>query len=294
MSLEIMIPKSSLLNIGCGNRFHPAWTNLDFYSDSKEVISWDLRKGVPFSDSSFEVVYHSHLLEHFPRTAGRGLIQECFRVLKPGGILRVAVPDLERIARHYLATLERALEGAESGAADHEWMTLELYDQAVRTRPGGEIQEYLASKNLPNEAFILERWGNEASSLIDSIRNTVPQPGQSVLKNLIRLFRRLVERPSAVRERFVRILLGADYPLLELGRFRTGGSIHQWMYDRISLAALLGSCGFVETRQCSATESSVPDWTSYQLDTASDGTVYKPDSLFMEGRKSALQMPVPR
>jgi predicted SAM-dependent methyltransferase len=55
-------------------------------------------------------VYYSHLLEHFPKHEAQGFTQECYRVLKPRGIIRVAVPDLERIARMYLQALERALQ----------------------------------------------------------------------------------------------------------------------------------------------------------------------------------------
>ena len=84
-----------MLNLGCGGRFHPEWTNIDFYSSGGAVIAHDLNLGIPFPDSSFDVVYHSHVLEHFPKAKARRFIAECVRVLKPGGILRVVVPDLE-------------------------------------------------------------------------------------------------------------------------------------------------------------------------------------------------------
>jgi SAM-dependent methyltransferase len=293
MSLQKNELKNGMLNIGCGNRIHPAWTNIDFFSNAPEVVAWDLRKGIPFPDASFEVVYHSHVLEHFQRREGGGLMRECFRVLKPGGVLRVAVPDLEAIARQYLASLEEALAGSENGAANHEWMTLELYDQAVRTQPGGEILKYLGAGKLPNEAFILKRWGNEATPLIESLRNQSAQPSKaaSPLKKSLRRAARFLCRPGCVREAFARLFLGTDYALLELGRFRSGGSIHQWMYDRVSLAALFQACGFVEIRPCGAAESCVRDWAAFHLDTEPDGAVYKPDSLFMEGRKPALPDP---
>jgi len=57
------------------------------------------------------------------------------------------------------------------------------------------------------------------------------------------------------------------------------------MYDRYSLRLLLQRCGFTEITQRTATESGIPAWTSFHLDTAPDSTVYKPDSLYMEAIK---------
>jgi ubiquinone/menaquinone biosynthesis C-methylase UbiE len=89
------------LNLGCGSRFHPTWTNLDAISSNAAVRACDLNKGIPFPDNSFQVVYHSHVLEHFPKDKAFELMQECRRVLETGGVIRVAVPDLEQIVRMY-------------------------------------------------------------------------------------------------------------------------------------------------------------------------------------------------
>ncbi|QUY40607.1 hypothetical protein [Acaryochloris marina] len=57
------------------------------------------------------------------------------------------------------------------------------------------------------------------------------------------------------------------------------------MYDRYSLARLLKECGFEQITQRSATESYIPGWSSFNLDTEADGNIYKPDSLYMEAIK---------
>jgi hypothetical protein len=57
------------------------------------------------------------------------------------------------------------------------------------------------------------------------------------------------------------------------------------MYDRVSLAALFKSCGLVEVCRRSAAESHVEGWAAFHLGTEPDGTVYKPDSVFLEGIK---------
>jgi hypothetical protein len=59
------------------------------------------------------------------------------------------------------------------------------------------------------------------------------------------------------------------------------------MYDRYSLASLLQKCGLGKIVQRTASESYISNWTNFNLDTELDGTVYKPDSLFMEAVKPA-------
>ena len=118
-----------LLNLGCGNSYHSDWVNLDLLPQSPEVTQADISKGIPYPNASVDVVYHSHLLEHLNRPDSKQLIADCFRVLKPGGTLRVAVPDLEQIAKQYLLTLETAWKTpSQECLANHNWMQLELLD----------------------------------------------------------------------------------------------------------------------------------------------------------------------
>ena len=57
------------------------------------------------------------------------------------------------------------------------------------------------------------------------------------------------------------------------------------MYDRWSLRVLLERTGFHEIKVCAASESQISDFDRYRLDLNADGSVRKPDSLFMEARK---------
>ncbi|MEO6453267.1 MAG: methyltransferase domain-containing protein, partial [Ginsengibacter sp.] len=149
-----------LLNLGCGSHYvvSPDWTNVDFNSNDLHVISHDLSQGIPFKDNTFDMIYHSHVLEHFSKSDGVKFVNECFRVLKPGGILRVAIPDLEQITRNYLKFLELGLKDPHDPLieANYDWMLLEMYDQTVRNISGGEMLKYLHQENLINEEFIYE------------------------------------------------------------------------------------------------------------------------------------------
>src|SRR6266852_2798057 len=71
---------------------------------SPSILIRDVRKPLPFSDGSVTAVYASHVLEHLYREEGQRLIAESFRVLAPGGILRIVVPDLRAIVEEYLGS----------------------------------------------------------------------------------------------------------------------------------------------------------------------------------------------
>jgi len=109
------------LNIGCGTSGIEGWVNID---NSPSVLlsrlplgrrifhtpDWphgvrraDVRKRIPFPDSSVSCIYSSHTFEHFTYEESRAVARECFRVLRPGGVLRIVVPDLGIMVRDYLA-----------------------------------------------------------------------------------------------------------------------------------------------------------------------------------------------
>lgn len=88
-----------MLNLGCGSRHHKDWVNIDFISNNKDILAYDLLKGIPYKDDNFDVIYHSHLIEHFPQENAVNFIKECYRVLKPNGIIRIATPNLEEIVK---------------------------------------------------------------------------------------------------------------------------------------------------------------------------------------------------
>lgn len=99
--------KTIKLNIGCGDNIHPEWLNLD-YSPAKGVKKINVKRKLPFANSSVDIIYHSHLLEHLQKPQAAKFITECHRILKKGGIMRVAVPDLQTICKEYLKNLELA------------------------------------------------------------------------------------------------------------------------------------------------------------------------------------------
>ncbi|MEP7343522.1 MAG: methyltransferase domain-containing protein [Acidobacteriota bacterium] len=281
----------TLLNLGCGQRFcaDTSWTNVDFNSADGRVIAHDLRRKLPFDDNTFDAVYHSHVLEHFTRSDGRRFVAECGRVLKPAGVLRVAVPDGAQICRLYLDALAKLEAGESEWQGRYDWMMLELYDQTVRTFSGGEMAGYLRRRELPDEDFILARIGNVGREIIDSARKTegkIEQASVSRRPTWRRWARLLKGGPERWRQQLKLALLSEqEREALSLGLFRLGGEVHQWMYDGHSLRQLLESAGFVDVHRCGATESRIENWATYHLDVDPNGAEHAPSSVYMEARK---------
>jgi predicted SAM-dependent methyltransferase len=66
-------------------------------------VRYGSAKRLPFPDASAEAIYSSHMLEHLSRADSGQFLRECRRVLAPGGIIRIAVPDLRAIVSEYAA-----------------------------------------------------------------------------------------------------------------------------------------------------------------------------------------------
>jgi predicted SAM-dependent methyltransferase len=156
----------AILNLGCGSKTsdHPGVTNIDwsYYlklgrsrfgrrmgeallrgerlerlkSIPDNILVHDLAKGIPADDRSVDVVYHSHMLEHLDRSAVPHFLREAFRVLKPGGVHRIVVPDLERLVKEYLESLRLCTQtGSPSG---HDKFVEALFEQSVRKASAGQ------------------------------------------------------------------------------------------------------------------------------------------------------------
>jgi|ERR1035437_933412 predicted SAM-dependent methyltransferase len=286
--------KLNYLNIGCGNKFHKDWTNIDIESNSPFVISYNLLNGLPFADEKFEVIYHSQLLEHFPREKALDFIKECYRVLKPDGIIRIVVPDLEYIVNEYKNQLnENVSNPSEVSLANYDWSMLELYDQTVRNYSGGQMAEYLKQAEIINEKEILDRIGIGGRKLreqyVSQNNTSINKPKDSGVLGLVKKIKRFMVkinfRPKSFRPRLLKfILTNTEFKCLKLGKFRLSGEIHFWMYDRFSLKMILERGGFKQISFKSPLESEIPDWASYELD-VKNGSIYDPNSLFIEGIK---------
>lgn len=120
-----MTTPSNLLNLsrmhlGCGSIIADDFINVDgSFPGIKEVIDegrvyavdgkpntfilkHDLRNGIPSKPKSLDVIYHSHFLEHLTREESLIFLKNCEHHLKPGGHMRVVVPDFQLWCQNYI------------------------------------------------------------------------------------------------------------------------------------------------------------------------------------------------
>ena len=88
------------LHLGSGGHPLDGWVNVDIIGMGPDLY-WDLRSGIPFPDGSASAVFLEHVCEHFTLTDDLDLLDECHRVLAPGGIVRIGVPDFGRYLESY-------------------------------------------------------------------------------------------------------------------------------------------------------------------------------------------------
>ncbi len=89
------------LHLGCGRRIMPGWVNVDAVAGAGIDLVWDLRYRLPFATRSATMIYSEHLLEHLPKRDALALLAESYRILEPGGRIRIGVPDAELYLRAY-------------------------------------------------------------------------------------------------------------------------------------------------------------------------------------------------
>jgi SAM-dependent methyltransferase len=91
------------MNWGCGEYPEPGWTNSDIKETPGIDISCDIRDGLPLERDTFDYIVSHHALPEIPMTEIVGVLEELRRVLKPGGVLRISLPDLDKGIQAYLA-----------------------------------------------------------------------------------------------------------------------------------------------------------------------------------------------
>jgi SAM-dependent methyltransferase len=232
---------------------------------------------LPFATDSADVVYNSHFLEHVPRASVPKFLNECRRVLKVGGQLRIVIPDLENICRTYLA---------ERDAGHHEradFVVLELIDQCVRKQSGGELGRYYdeiqtnSDKQSQMAAYVTERTGHVLELPVSD--NESP----SIRK--LGFMARMLPKFRAIRMRAALSLLPPEFRKQNVSLAEVGET-HQWMWDFHMLRETLAECGFRNIARFDFKTSGIPNFPVESLDIGLNGGPRKGTaSLYVEATK---------
>lgn len=95
------------LHLGCGaHTMGDGWTNIDMLPSvptGHHYICHDLSNGLPkqIEDNSIDFIFNEHFLEHLSYPQAEILLKDCYNKLKPGGTIRIVIPDLEYIIKKY-------------------------------------------------------------------------------------------------------------------------------------------------------------------------------------------------
>lgn len=270
---------NAFVNIACGDTYIKSWLNLDFSPHSSDVRQADLLKRLSIDDGYADVVYSSHFIEHIPREFVFGFLEECFRITKPGGRIRLVLPDWEEMCATYLS-LRRS--GVQHEKAD--FLLTEMLDQCVRKFSGGELGAYYTElEQSPKENkemidFLYSRTGHvfrndDDVSSLNRIAKVLKDPRKLLDKlrnNYVRLIVTLL--PSAFRNQNV--------------SFTSVGEKHAWMYDFYSIEKLLIQAGFKYVKRVTETSSDIVNFPFFPLDIYEDGNPRKgKESMYIEAVK---------
>jgi len=121
-------PKNSdgkvLVHIGCGKTNSPEFINVDARPLAHvHIVTDDITSLSDFSDGTVDLVYMCHILEHIKRNDLKNVLSEMKRVLKDGGVLRLSVPDFDKLIDAYNASNKdiNAISNQLMGGQDHQY-----------------------------------------------------------------------------------------------------------------------------------------------------------------------------
>lgn len=112
------------LEIGCGPERHEGFIHLDYEWRPNVDICWDVTKGIPLSSESMDGIFTEHCLEHVTLNAADSIIAECFRVLTPGGLIRISVPDGHLYLKCYVDMIDGSASRAMPYASEDNFFGL--------------------------------------------------------------------------------------------------------------------------------------------------------------------------
>lgn len=89
------------LHLGCGQNAIEGWLNTDYYPRRAGIMHLDATKAFPLPAESFDYIFSEHMIEHINYHDGMSMLKESWRVLKPGGKIRISTPDLKFLIELY-------------------------------------------------------------------------------------------------------------------------------------------------------------------------------------------------
>ena len=270
------------LNIACGDTFveDEYWTNIDFTSHSPKIKKANILNGLPYKDNTFDVVYSSHFIEHIPIDSVNLFLKDVYRIMKPGGLLRIVTPDLEFLNNEYKKNLDLKFFNKAN------FITTLILDQCVRTVAGGKLKLDMDSFHNSNDKEMIEY----AKLLIgpDAFKYIELDDANLLKKIYIKIKKDpkfLLNVISMIRIKFFLFFLPKSYKSVNVSTASIGEK-HMWLYDFNSLSDFLNNSSFNNIKKADFDDSSYYKYIFSELD-IKDGLPRKGiHQLFVEAYKA--------
>lgn len=276
-----------MVNLACGAWYVESadWINLDFLPQGPSVQQANLLATLPIDSGSADVVYSSHFLEHIPRDRVAGFLDECLRILKPGGVLRLVLPDLENLCEEYLA---RRRAGEHDKA---DFVVIEMIDQCVRPVSGGELGRYYDSIFSEPAArsdtieFVRYRTGESLAMSGLNAQQLSRMNRKGPLHSLQRFLSGWQSRLQRCRLRLGLAILPAAFCAQNVS-LAAVGERHHWLWDFSQLERLLTTLGYSAVTRQNCQSSGIAGFPCFPLDIDASGYPRKgAESMYLEARK---------
>ena len=260
------------LNIACGEHFisNNEWVNLDYEAVSPHVTKSDILENLYYKENSISNIYTSHFLEHIPLSNLNIFLKKCFKMLSPGGVIRIITPDFHQICRSYL----NAVNNNDKELA--QFIKIEMLDQLVRSNVGGSLRnkfnEYIEFDNKKMINFVWERLGYDLTKS-NNPKNLIKKPiYQRIFNKILYTYIRLITNmlPKAFRTSNV--------------KFTNVGENHTWLWDPVDLSDELLKAGFSNIKKKDIKESGIKNFP-FELDIKDGHPVKGAQSMCIEAEK---------
>jgi len=261
-------------------------TNTKSISNEEEYPVHDGALPLELPAEKFDAIYMNGIIEHLPEHQVQEWLNYLKKALRSGGILRISTPDMESIVRQYIDALTRVKKSnSRENQIRHHWIHLALWDQICRRKGGGYMYDSIEcgfhNKTLGKELFG-DTYQFYSKKAMDSSEED---------KGIAALYQRIEKTHSMspqtsffgnIRRWLISFFKTTPQKHIVGSHPRETFEANKWLFDRIRLKVALQQAGFERITKVSFDESSISDWSSYQIDTSECAhRPFKP-ALFME------------
>ena len=246
--------KIKRLHFGYNDITPDGWLNIDVVKKQDNVYNYNPNFGLPFLDESFDIIYVRDILERISESRSKNFLIDCLRTLNPGGVIRIAIKDLEGLCKNYLNEAEKLKNSDSSDELRLNFAKIELLDNLTLEGKAGKIEKFVKENFDKEKQYIIDRIGKDSANNIKNSNTQIAYANETAL-------------PA----------INSD-EIISLNKYCN-------LFDFYGLKKILKDVGFKEITKKAYNESFSEDYLNYNIDSDDEGKIKHPDEIFIEARK---------